>query len=69
MFLAAFWVLVAGGVGNGYLASSELFDATSASWTTTGVMNVDRMDHAATFTSQSRNLTAGDVIRCVNSKY
>lgn len=57
-------VLVAGGLGlyRGdyyYLASAELYDPTSGTWSTTGSMNVGRSSHTATLLNNGKVLVAG----------
>ena len=49
-------VLVAGGYGNGYLASSEVFDPATGAWTSTGSMS------AGTYYASSATLPSGKVL-------
>jgi hypothetical protein len=53
-------VLVAGGVGNrGDLASAELYEPTSGTWTTTGSLATGRYSHTATLLPNGNLLVAG----------
>jgi hypothetical protein len=58
-------VLVAGGYNgtnyfdpSGYLASTELYDSASGTWTTTGSLNTARLTHTATLLSNGTVLVA-----------
>jgi N-acetylneuraminic acid mutarotase len=52
-------VLVTGGWNNGPIASAELYDPASRTWTTTGTLNTARGGHAATLLQNSLVLVAG----------
>ena len=53
-------VLVAGGSGNsGYLASTELYDPATGTWTATGSLNTARDSHTATLLPNGMVLVAG----------
>ena len=53
-------VLVAGGYGgSSYLASAELYDPSTGTWSTTGSMSVARFDHKATLLNNGKVLVAG----------
>ena len=52
-------VLVAGGVDNAVLASAELYDPTTGTFSPTGDMTVPRVGHTATLLLDGRVLIAG----------
>jgi len=56
-------VLVAGGLGpggeNGELASAEIYDPASGTWTATGSLGTARYDHTATLLPNDKVLVAG----------
>jgi hypothetical protein len=53
-------VLVAGGLGTGgYLASAELYDPASGSWSATGSLGTPREFHTATLLPNGKGLVAG----------
>src|SRR6266480_3619301 len=56
-------VLVAGGSNNsdGYVASAELYDLASGSWTTTGNLNTGRYYHTATLLPNGKVIVAGGI--------
>src|SRR5262249_34625559 len=65
-------VLVAGGFnlgffGNSLLATAELYDPTTGSWTTTGSLSTTRDLHTATLLSTGKVLVAGGFTRQTNS--
>src|SRR5439155_11997034 len=52
-------VLVAGGDGNGYLTSAELYDPVAGTWSATGSMATARYAHTATRLPSGKVLVAG----------
>jgi len=52
-------VLVAGGYGNGFLSSAELYDPALGTWTATGAMSTARGWHTATLLPNGKVLVAG----------
>ena len=52
-------VLVAGGGGKGYLASAEVYDPASGTWTATGDMAVGRGDFTASLLTDGNVLVVG----------
>jgi uncharacterized delta-60 repeat protein len=57
-------VLVAGGyqytaLGSGYLASAEVFDPATRTWTSTSGLNIPRGEHTATLLGNGKVLAAG----------
>ena len=55
-------VLVAGGFGDHFLPSAELYDPTTGLWTATGSMVEKRSGHTATLLSNGQVLVAGGQI-------
>jgi hypothetical protein len=54
-------VLVAGGFFTSYLASAELYDPATGTWSTTGSLNTERIGHTATVLPDGKVLVAGGV--------
>jgi hypothetical protein len=52
-------VLVAGGQGNGPLATAELYDPASGTWSATGSMTTPHYNHTATLLPNGKVLVAG----------
>jgi uncharacterized repeat protein (TIGR02543 family) len=52
-------VLVAGGVGNDYLSSAEIYDPATEAWASAGSMNAPRTFHTATLLANGKVLVAG----------
>ena len=52
-------LLVAGGYTGAYLASAELYDPTTGTWSVTGSLNTARGNHTATLLPSGKVLVAG----------
>lgn len=52
-------VLVAGGYGDLWLSSAELYDPATGTWTTTGSLKIGRGNHTATLLQNGKVLVAG----------
>jgi N-acetylneuraminic acid mutarotase len=55
-------ILVAGGASNGVLNSTEVYDPSTGTWTTTGNMNVARMYHTSSILLNGKILVAGGMM-------
>lgn len=52
-------VLIAGGLGDGFLDTAEVYDPASGTWAATGNLVTARADHTATLLASGKVLVVG----------